>query len=326
MSANSTIEWTDHTWNPWEGCTKKSPGCKNCYAEARNKRFAGANWGKGKPRRRTREANWRMPLRWNLETRKTGKRFKIFLSLCDWLDEEVPIEWLSDFLALIYATPNLIWQLLTKSPENWRTRLTETLHVLVRQENFTAAVEVRAWLQQEPPLAPQNVWLGVSVEDQERADERMPVLLNIPAKLHFLSCEPLLEPIDLENYLPCSRRPVGDARASHSEAATVDWVIAGGESGPGARPCDIQWIREIIAQCELAKVPVFVKQLGAFPFDFDGREEVWLKTLPPQYRDGTRYAIAERRIKDRKGGDPAEWPEDLRIRQFPSVKSVVVPK
>lgn len=150
MSANSHIEWTDHTFNPWEGCTKWSPGCKNCYAETRNKRFAGGkNWGKGAPRRRTSAANWKQPLRWNrdagtgrfLECPKCGLRGnpptvcptagcstfasemdtarpRVFCaSLADWLDDEVPVEWLADLLSLIHATPNLDWLLLSKRPE-----------------------------------------------------------------------------------------------------------------------------------------------------------------------------------------------------------------
>jgi protein gp37 len=145
MAQNSNIEWTDHTFNAWIGCTKVSPGCANCYAEARDQRFAGgAHWGKGAPRQRTSAANWKQPLRWNrqavaqqveLDNRRKAigapldvcwiaRRPRVFCaSLADWLDAEVPIEWLADLLSLIHATPFLDWQLLTKRPENWKARI-----------------------------------------------------------------------------------------------------------------------------------------------------------------------------------------------------------
>jgi hypothetical protein len=180
--------------------------------------------------------------------------------------------------------------------------------------------------------APRNVWVGTSVEDQSRADERIPHLLQIPARIRFLSCEPLLGPVDLTTALPftdrhcqrCGFRPIEGIeryREIHRDKAKcvscgwdmsqpaqgVDWVIIGGESGPGARPCNVQWIRSLVAQCKAAGVPVFVKQLGAYPID--------------NSRD-SRFMIGAERVhmtRDRKGGDPSEWPEDLRVREFPQV-------
>lgn len=271
MSEETKIEWATHTWNPWEGCTKVSPGCKNCYAETRNHRFKLDNWGKGKPRRRTSAANWRKPHKWNTEVEAhPDYRARVFPSLCDWLDDEVPIEWLADFLKLIHDTPNLDWLLLTKRPENWGSRLAMACH------DWGAG------------LFPPNVWIGVSVEDQQRADERIPELLKIPAALHFLSVEPLLEEVDLKL---CKYLGAQPANAGH-----VDWVIAGGESGPSARPCHSEWVGSILGQCRMACVPVFVKQLG--PHVIAG--------------DGQRI-----NLKHKKGGDPSEWPQDLRVREFP---------
>jgi protein gp37 len=197
MSANSKIEWCDHTFNPWIGCTKVSPGCAHCYAEARDQRFAGGvHWGKGAARKLTSEANWREPLKWNAAAQ--ARRPRVFCaSLADWLDDEVPAEWLARLLALIHATPNLDWLLLTKRPQNWRARLQATMD----DADFGRAEAryfVADWRDGNPPA---NVWLGTTVEDQARADERIPQLLAIPAKVRFLSCEPLLGPLNLSEHL-----------------------------------------------------------------------------------------------------------------------------
>ena len=158
-----------------------------------------------------------------------------------------------------------------------------------------------------------NVWLGVSVEDQQRADERIPHLLLVPAAVRFLSVEPILGPVDL------NAGPVGDALSECDECGTtargdcdfcqglgrISWVIVGGEGGPGARPCSVEWIRSIVRQCRAAGVPVFVKQLGARPYFHDGMRLSDVQLL---------------RLHNRKGGDPSEWPEDLRVREWPEVK------
>lgn len=162
-----------------------------------------------------------------------------------------------------------------------------------------------------------NVWLGTSVENQAAADERIPHLLKCPARVRFLSCEPLLEAIDLADLV----RRVGkgehhysalecdvDAADDDWNGATVNWVIVGGESGRGARPCDVGWIRSIVEQCKASGVPCFVKQLGKHPLDFGAL--VW----PGGVRPGGGHPM----LKNKKGGDPAEWPEDLRVRQMPA--------
>lgn len=305
LMGQTTIEWATYSWNPWEGCTKVSPGCAHCYAEARNQRFSGgANWGKGAPRRRTKQ--WDVPLRWNREA-NTGSpdwpalcRPRVFPSLCDWLDEEVPIEWLADFLKLIHDTPHLDWLLLTKRPENWRDRLL-AVEVLwakfpgsATRENFNF---VDDWLKARPP---HNIWAGVSVEDQARAEERIPRLLAIPAAVRWLSVEPLLGPVDLRLQIADCRLPgKSEIRNPKSE---IDWVVVGGESGPKARPCNVDWVRSVLQQCQAAGVPCFVKQLGSRP-DY-----------------GTAYDKPggyQWPIHHPKGGEPSEWPEELRVRQFP---------
>jgi len=280
MAENSNIEWCDHTFNPWEGCTKVSPGCANCYAEARNVRFRGGeNWGKGKPRRRTSAGNWKLPLRWNKlaefqnqiwekQVSQLGgeanasaagyvkpRRKRVFCaSLADWLDDEVPLEWLADLLDVIRLTPHLDWLLLTKRPQNWRARVTAVLARAIRdcgesEDKYTDEFYsfVKNWAHGRPP---QNVWLGATVEDRKRADERIPSLLMIPAKIRFLSCEPLLEAVIFPTWpggKPCK---------------FVDWVICGGESGKGARPMHPDWARSLRDQCREAGVPFLFKQWG----------------------------------------------------------------
>lgn len=303
MSEKTTIEWCDHTFNPWIGCTKVSPGCAQCYAETlMDKRYGRVKWGKGNPRSRTSAANWKLPLRWNRQRALAGvdvqiatSRPRVFCaSLADWLDDEVPIEWLADLLALIHATPNLDWLLLTKRPELWRQRI-NAAGIQFRCYRGDVLMEkfCEAWIDD---CVPANVWIGTSVEDQKRADERIPKLLEIPAKIRFLSAEPLLGPVNLDPWL-------GDVGGKRNGIIMgVNLVIIGGESGPKARLCDTEWIREIAAQCKAAGVATFVKQLGS------SSGQTW--SISP----GHGRAMP---IHDRKGGDPAEWPTDLRIREFP---------
>jgi protein gp37 len=295
---NSKIEWCDHTFNPWEGCTKVSPGCLNCYAESRNSRWNGGtapNWGKGAPRRRTSEALWKQPLKWNAAVKDKweehgcskpgcgypdGKpctgcglvvtRPRVFCaSLADWLDDEVPIEWLADLLNLIRLTPNLDWLLLTKRPENWRVRIRGVIdHAAASRISEEEKHFILSWGEFDRP--PANVWIGTSVEDQTRADERIPKLLQIPAKVRFLSCEPLLGPVDITTPLLKHKfawcEGVGlsqSAMASRIDAMPwINWVIAGGESGHGARPMHPDWARSLRDQCQAAGVPFLFKQWG----------------------------------------------------------------
>lgn len=253
---DSKIEWCDHTFNPWIGCTKVSPGCTNCYAEAQNKRWRkGANWGKGAPRQRTGASYWRQPLQWNADAERADRPPRVFCaSLADWLDDEVPISWLADLLALIAATPYLDWLLLTKRPQNWKARLDEVLSFCcTERENLWPGEVVDDWLAGRPAS---NVWIGTTVEDQARADLRIPQLVEIPARVRFLSCEPLLGPVSLL----FSAFQGG----SFSAMEGISWVICGGESGREARPMNDAWARNLRNECEHSGVPFFFKQWGEY--------------------------------------------------------------
>jgi protein gp37 len=267
---NTNIEWCDHTFNPWQGCQKISPGCANCYAEANNARWNGGtapNWGPGAPRLRTSTAYWRQPIVWDRNAAETAAglpegtaphRPRIFCaSLADWLDDAVPVRWRLDLLDIIRRTPHLDWLLLTKRPQNFVPLLTMARHeaMTLSQTNdtvlaprmATTAEWIHEWLHEI--AVPANIWIGTSVEDQLRADERAPALLNIPAKVRFLSCEPLLGPVNLE-------REFRDGG--------IHWVIAGGESGRSARPMHPDWARGLRDNCTAAGVPFLFKQWGEF--------------------------------------------------------------
>lgn len=306
----TTIEWTDFTFNPWHGCVRVSPGCKNCYAEAFDRRTHGTarhldskgnvrepHWGADAPRRFFGDKHWNEPLKWNAAAEAAGVRRRVFCASMADVFEDRPdlVEPRARLFSLIQETQALDWLLLTKRPENIDRLLTPWIleHI-------------------EGPLT--NVWLGTTVEDQERADERIPHLLTVPAAVRFLSVEPLLGPVDLAGRLGGSDY-LGDRHDDAPGEAGIDWVIVGGESGPGARPCDVAWIRDVVRQCREAGVPVFVKQLGAHSVNGDDEVGPW-----PVYGDGSDPREDARfRWKDPKGGDLAEWPEDLRFREFPAV-------
>jgi len=264
MSENSKIEWTDHTFNPWEGCQKVGPGCDHCYAETRNARFAGGtaiNWGPGAPRRRTSASNWNKPLSWNAAHDKFfaehGRRQRVFCaSLADVFDNAVDPEWRADLFDLIGQTPNLDWLLLTKRIGNVPEMMIDVARRLV-------------WLGNEPVTSvPGNVWLGATIVNQIEADRDIPKLLNVPARVRFLSMEPLLGPVDLVPYLHEIHLPKGKA---------LHWVIVGGESGPGARPMHPDWARGLREQCSAAGTPFLFKQWGEWmPTEREG-EKIMLR-------------------------------------------------
>jgi protein gp37 len=339
MGANTNIEWCDHTFNPWEGCTKVSPGCAHCYAETRNARWHGGtapNWGKGAPRRRTSVANWAKPRAWNREEGAkivghaefvANRRPRVFCaSLADWLDDEVPVGWREDLLNLIRATSQLDWLLLTKRPEQWRQRIEEVIEFSAIPDEDDTTTTTSDWcLDWLNGKAPANVWIGTTVEDQQRADERIPALLQIPARVRFLSCEPLLAPVNLCNVnddgTGCDDVLRGlafcDGRNEPAETGRkLDWVIVGGESGPGARPFVLEHAWDIVMQCERAGVACFVKQLGAQPITTNANLYDWPDDTTLE-QHGTEFAGARVILRDRKGGDIAEWPEQFQVQQFP---------
>lgn len=288
---NSHIEWTDHTFNPWEGCTKISPGCAHCYAEARNKRFsAGANWGPGAPRRRTSAQNWKQPIAWNKHWNEEGKspidlagyrKPRVFCaSIADWLDHEVDPRWRLDLLELVRTTPNLDWLLLTKRPQDWLGQMHTVLDMLMDHHRYPSDDLYRwlqAWTHGTPP---ENIWVGTTVEDQTRADSRIPQLLSIPAKIRFLSCEPMLGPVNLDV------DPGSEFLREKGEMALwfhgIHWVICGGESGHAAREMNPDWARSLRDQCAAAGVAFFFKQWGkqAPGRELDGREHSAFPSVP----------------------------------------------
>jgi protein gp37 len=277
MSENSKIEWTDHTFNPWEGCQKVGPGCDNCYAETRNARFAGGvavNWGPGAPRRLTGASNWNKPIKWNAQAKlqhdawegfkaqhpgltddqleakgfSKPRRTRVFCaSLADVFDNAVNPSWRADLFGLILKTPYLDWLLLTKRIRNVQSMLAELAH---ESDPDLSLLDMM-------PLP--NVWIGATIVNQEEADRDIPKLLQVPAKVRFLSMEPLLGPVDIRHRLgPC----VFTEKDQSATGRGIDWVIVGGESGPGARPMHPDWARRLRDQCTAAGVPFLFKQWG----------------------------------------------------------------
>ena len=250
MAEDSKIEWTDHTFNPWVGCTKVSPGCDHCYAEGWAKRAGSVTWGA--ERQRTSIANWRKPLQWQKRAAEFmathGRRQRVFCaSLADVFDNQVPTEWRDDLWGLIQATPDLDWLLLTKRIGN--------------ADKMLAAMF--------PEGIPDNVWAGATITSQEEADRDIPKLLALPVAVRFLSMEPLLGRVDLRFHI--FSEPTGNFR-THAGKRQMElrkpadgglhWVIVGGESGPGARPMHPDWARSLRDQCASAGVPFLFKQWG----------------------------------------------------------------
>ncbi len=259
MGEHTKIEWCDYTFNPWIGCTKVSPGCANCYAARQDghRKWTPEGWGKGKPRKRTSTANWQQVERWNKAAVGFLRRPRVFCaSLADWLDDEVPVEWLADLLVLVSATKNLDWLLLTKRPEKFEPRM-KAVSELAGHPAQALAMSWSGWGDAAP-----HVWVGTTVEDQQRADERIPWLLDIPARVRFLSCEPLLGPVRL-SWREVDQQ-LGLILYGHLKTFenSIHWVIAGGESGPGARPMHPGWVRGLRDQCQAAGVPFLFKQWG----------------------------------------------------------------
>jgi protein gp37 len=244
MAENSKIEWTDHTFNPWIGCTKVHAGCTHCYAEAMmGHRYGKAKWGVDGTRNRTSEAYWRKPLQWNRAAEKTGRPALVFCaSLADvFEDREDLVEHRRDLFAMVDQTPHLIWLMLTKRPENIHSMWPKQL------PDDGGCGHVR-----------RNVWIGTSPCNQETADKSIRELIKCSDLCGglFLSCEPLLGEIDLN--LPWIRHPDGTVE----KTSAIDWVIVGGESGHDARPMNPNWIGGIGRQCIEAGVPFFFKQWG----------------------------------------------------------------
>ena len=274
MSVSSEIEWTDATWNPVTGCTKDSPGCDHCYAETFAERWRGTP---GHPYEQGFDLRlWPerldQPLRWT-------KPRRVFVnSMSDLFHDGVDDRFIAKTFAVMAHADRHTFQILTKRHGRLRSLLSAPEFYTAVAEEYVRhpAYEDTLAGYVDPPWPIPNVWVGVSAEDQKRADLRIPALLDTPAAVRFVSAEPLLGPIVFGDY----------------RFEGLDWIIVGGESGPGARPCRAPWVHEIL--CEVAgDVPVFVKQMG----------KVWAKDA------GAAHP---------KGGDPEEWPDWLRVREFPA--------
>jgi protein gp37 len=374
--ADSKIEWTDKVWNPVRGCSRVSEGCRSCYAERQSARFSGpGQYAEGF----VRDGKWTgrvelvpealdKPLRWR-------KPARVFVnSMSDLFHGALPFEEIDQVFAVMALAQRHTFQVLTKRPARMR-------------DYFKGGWCWRV-IDAKKPLDPthrpgrggsldtcngslRNVWLGVSVEDQASAGERIPILLDTPAAVRFVSYEPALGPVDFSRligggqrlHLACDVRgmlrnrsfssilddqgnelPRERAEAHLQTLADngvklvrtggcdnfdpqtgcrghrypkLDWLIVGGESGPGARPCNIKWIRSAVEQCKAAGVPVFVKQLGARPVCSTEAAEVAAGIYPTDRGPAGRRAEPWV-MRHPKGGDPSEWPEDLRVREFPA--------
>lgn len=321
MSDSSHIQWCEATWNFLIGCTKVSAGCMRCYAirvawrlmhnpnPKIAKKFAGTVRRDSKG-----ELNWTgrinfdedtlaLPLKWRLPRR-------IFVnSLSDLFHPNVKDEWIDEAFAVMALCPQHTFQILTKHPDRmceWSARNSTGGHIL-HLASLRGDVKSGRW-----PLP--NVQFGTSIENQKEFLERQLALRSADAAVRFFSLEPLLGPIDVKTSLTvdhyyCDEGTDEDPTPAHRCLPAVDWVIVGGESGPGARKFNVEWARTIIADCKAAGVPVFVKQLGAEPFE------------PSKF---ARTGDAGLNLKNKKGGDMSEWSEDLRVREFPETKAVAV--
>ena len=226
MAKFSNIEWTDATYNPWYGCTKVSPACDHCYAESlMDTRFGKVTWG-GERRQSSLEVR-RAPRLWNGAAVAAGRRRRVFtLSLGDFFDNRVPSAWRTEAWDTIRACQHLDWLILTKRPQNVKKLLPPDWGIA-------------GW---------PHVWLGVTVEDMVEARRRVPVLLGIPARIHWLSCQPLLEPLTLSPWLGRGR---------------IDWIVVGGETGSVyARPMHPAWARDLREQCQTRGASFFLKQMA----------------------------------------------------------------
>lgn len=325
--SKTSIQWTEQTWNPVRGCSPVSPGCKLCYAERQGGRFAGP----GRPfdgfiqigKNGVPGPHWTgkvelIPHMLDVPLRRKIPTTYFVNSMSDLFHEGLAARDIDKVFAIMSQSPQHTFQVLTKRPR----QMLEYMRAERTPDGIDEAGMSFGWCHANVdgrwPLP--NVWLGVSVEDQQRADERIPELLQTPAAVRFLSVEPLLGPVDLD-CIPTGKG-TGDewapvihmnplSRASVL-APHVHWVIVGGESGPGARPCNTEWIRSIVKQCQAVGVPVFVKQLGAKPYEIVGHG---FHYAAPRHSPPVRY----HKFIDRKGGDMSEWPHDIRIREMPLV-------
>ncbi len=262
MAEHTNIKWCDHTFNPWEGCSRVSAECTNCYAETRDGRWhGGVHWGKNAERKPMSASYWRQPHKWDRAAAEAGERRRVFCaSLADVFEDRPDlVDPRQRLWGSIHETPSLDWLLLTKRPENIE-RLTRSLLVTGCCGSTPEWAHTTGCLEcgrDAIAILPSNVWLGATIGHQDsmqRVDDLADAAEELQATVTFLSCEPLLGPLDFETY----------------GLDGIDWVICGGESGPNARPIDPQWVRDLRDQCAAAGVPFFFKQWGGKTADAGG--------------------------------------------------------
>ena len=324
MGQETKISWTHHTANFWWGCQRVSPGCEHCYAEhlavVRRKLPV---WGPPSTTKRERKKGvWTEVPKWNQAAREAGVRRRMFVSSMADIFEDHPdvTQWRADALALLETCTNLDVQLLTKRPQNIMQMVPASWHT--------------AW--------PKHIWAGTTVEDKRRAHERIPHLLRVPAAVRFLSCEPLLESVDLtmlrvgeqfdaegaDFYNALAGRSYWDNGDTGIHGPRIHQVIVGGESGSDARPFHVEWARDLLRQCRAAGVAAFCKQFGDnVRTRLDAEDGWWSPDMEwPHHNCGTgrvqfhgdgfgNYQITG---LSRAGADPEEWPREFRVQQFPS--------
>ena len=323
MADKSKIAWTEATWNPVSGCSKVSEGCRNCYAERdwpRLSRLVPAYAGRNFENVACHPDRLDQPFRWK-------RPRKIFVnSMSDLFHPDVPEDFIDRVFAIMALCPQHTFQILTKRPERMNRYMLhledeELDRILYRKEMVMCTPE---WSRSNEFNGPwpefPNVWLGVSVEDQKTADERIPLLLKTPAAVRWVSIEPMIGPVSFRwrygNGFKTDPATGIQSRNHLDGLRSLDWIVVGGESGPQARPMEAEWVRKITYECEEARVPLFVKQLGAAYSDpVDGIAGASLK-IPEE-----AVSLLKRRLKHRSGTDMKEWPEGLRIRESPGGKS-----
>ncbi|MFP4336387.1 MAG: DUF5131 family protein [Halothece sp.] len=302
----SNIQWTDETWNPIVGCSRISSGCANCYAAEA-----------AKSPRLQQFSQYQTVKEWNGITEFVQSQLlkplswrspkKIFVcSMSDLFHENTPFEWINKVFAVMALCPQHTFQVLTKRPERMLEYFTETpnLDTIISTSRLSMH-----HVQARFPLP--NVWLGTTCENQAMVDKRVPLLSQVPAVVRFLSCEPLLSPINLSAHLAIEWSEIAEDwieawPGQQCYSQKIQWVIIGGESGQNARPCHLDWMRSLVNQCQQAQIPVFIKQLGSHP----------INSKP--YIDGMTNTHYPLKLKDRKGGNIEEWPDQLRVREFPN--------
>jgi protein gp37 len=358
MMPVTNIEWTDRAWPVVNGCRRKSPGCVNCWAE----RLVATRL-RNHPRYKGLAVYTENGPRWTGETRlaldildeplrvRTPEQWFV-ANKADLFGEGVADADIAAIFGVMSATSWHTHQVLTKEParaREWFERMGSPSEALARvalELGRHGVLPPKQGLQFQTTWPLPNVQLGASVEDQEWAEKRIVELVAAPAALHWISAEPLLGPLDISPFLDwfrfmrwVSERYSGryQCKVDDARRPPIDWVVVGGESGPGARRCEVAWIRSLVEQCRTAGVAVFVKQLGANVIDRNDRFDTVGDSDDPRdwpfadrdpddvehningFREEYQGAPVRVRLRDRKGADPSEWPPDLRVREFPRV-------